>query len=181
MILGTNELLKLVNEKKLVENLSERELNTPEGTGFDLRIGRLNILKGSEGFLGVKKRATPNFDLVAEYDSDKNTEVEIQPGEYYVMTTIEKVNTPENLAGLFRPRTTLFRSGLTLYTGICDPGYCGELSFGLVNHSKFPFKLEMGARVVHITFHTIEGLTNPYKGQWQGGRETTSGKKETQI
>lgn len=181
MILGINELLRLVKEEKLIEGLSERELNTPEGTGFDLRIGRLNILKGNEGFLGVKERATPKLELVAEYKTNEPMTIVIQPDEYYLMTTIEKVNTPNNLAGLFRPRTTLFRSGLTLYTGICSPGYCGELSFGLVNHSKFPFKLEMGARVVHVTFHTVEGLTNLYKGQWQGGRETTNGKKETQV
>jgi len=181
MILGINELLRLVKEENLIEGLSERELKTPEGTGFDLRIGKLNILKDGNGFLGVTERATPNIDLVAEYNPNKKVTVEIKPEEYYLMTTIEKVNTPEYLAGLFRPRTTLFRSGLTLYTGICSPGYCGELSFGLVNHSKYPFKLEMGSRIVHVVFHTIEGLSNPYKGQWQGGRETTSGKKETQI
>ena len=35
MFLGVDELLKLVHEKKLVENLCDRELNDPEGTGFE--------------------------------------------------------------------------------------------------------------------------------------------------
>jgi hypothetical protein len=34
MILGIKKLLKLVKEKKLVENLSERELKNPEGAGL---------------------------------------------------------------------------------------------------------------------------------------------------
>ena len=38
MILATSELLKLVKEKNLVENLSERELKNPEGCGFDLGV-----------------------------------------------------------------------------------------------------------------------------------------------
>ncbi len=41
MILRVKELLKLVKEKKLVENLSERELKNPKGLGFDFRIGQL--------------------------------------------------------------------------------------------------------------------------------------------
>ena len=52
MILGIDKLLKLVQEENLVKNFSERELNSPEGTGFDLRIGELYILKGN-GFLGI--------------------------------------------------------------------------------------------------------------------------------
>jgi len=46
MILGPNELLRLVKEENLVEGLSERELANPEGAGFDLRLGKLFRLKG---------------------------------------------------------------------------------------------------------------------------------------
>src|SRR3990172_8263301 len=41
MILGPKILLQLVRTKKLVENLSERELTSPEGAGFDLRLGEV--------------------------------------------------------------------------------------------------------------------------------------------
>ena len=49
MIIGVKKLLELVKEKKLVENLSERELKNPEGAGFDIRIGELYKVKG-KGF-----------------------------------------------------------------------------------------------------------------------------------
>lgn len=39
MILGINELHRLVKDKELVKNLCQRELNNPEGCGFDLRLG----------------------------------------------------------------------------------------------------------------------------------------------
>ena len=57
MILGIDELLKLVKDKQIVQNLSERELNNPEGAGFDLRIGELYEVSG-EGFLNIKDRKT---------------------------------------------------------------------------------------------------------------------------
>jgi len=62
MILGIKELHRLVKEKDLVTNLSERELENPEGAGFDLRIGELYEISG-QGFLGVTERETPEMIL----------------------------------------------------------------------------------------------------------------------
>ena len=72
MILGVKELLKLVKEKKLVENLSERELKNPEGAGFDLRFGEIYEISG-KGFLGIEERKTPEIKLLAKYNPKKKT------------------------------------------------------------------------------------------------------------
>ena len=58
MVIGTKKLLKLIKEKNLIENLSERELTNPESCVFDIRIKELSQLKG-EGFLGIDDRQTP--------------------------------------------------------------------------------------------------------------------------
>jgi hypothetical protein len=39
MILGIQKLHDLAESIGLVENLCEREMNNPEGAGFDLRMG----------------------------------------------------------------------------------------------------------------------------------------------
>jgi len=179
MILGIDKLHRMVREKKLVENLCEREANTPEGAGFDFRINRLFKINSS-GYLGEKERETPGTELIAGHKEGETTTVILEPGEHYLMDTIEKVNTPEDIVIRFKPRITLFRSGVHLVSGSCAPGYSGNLFFALYNMGKYPFKLELGARVAHATFHKVEGSSNLYKGQWQGGRVTTDG-KETQI
>jgi deoxycytidine triphosphate deaminase len=179
MILGVKELLKLVNEKNLVENLSERELNNPEGAGFDLRIGELYKISG-KGFLGVEERETPGMKLIAGYKEGKTTKVELQPQVYYVMKTIENVNMPDNLLAVMTPRSTLFRSGIYIFGGQTPPGYQGGLTMGIYNFRDVPFRLEMGSRVVHIMFFEVKGKSSLYRGQWQGGRVTTK-KKEKQI
>lgn len=179
MILGTSELLRFVSEKKLVENLSERELTNPEGAGFDLRIGALYQVRGG-GFLGVDERETPPMEEVTNYSSKKSRSVSLEPHVYYVMKTIERVNTPNDIAILFRPRSTLYRSGVALFTGNVSPGYVGELNFGIMNLRDEPFTLEIGARVCHAMFYQIANATAPYRGQWQGGRTTTTG-RETQV
>ncbi len=177
MILGTDILLKLVKEQNLVENLSDRELTNPEGAGFDFRVGELYMIKGS-AFLGVSERQTPEIELVAKFENGKTSSHVINPGEFYLTKTIEKVNTPENLTINFKPRTMTFRSGLHIRTGNVAPGYKGELTFAIKNDGPVPVTLEMGTRIVHAQFHLVEGDVNSYCWQWQGGRITTEGKEK---
>lgn len=179
MILGSKKLLKLIKEKKLVENLSERELNNPEGAGFDIRIGELYEVKG-KGFLGIEERETSGIKLIAKFDKKKRQKVILQPRTYYLMKTIEKLNLPENLLALFTPRSTLYRSGVYIFGGQTAPGYKGELTTGIYNFRDEKFELEMGARVLHLMFFEVKGKSNLYRGQWQGGRITTQ-KREKQL
>lgn len=179
MILGVKKLLELVKKRKLVENLSERELKNPEGAGFDLRIGELYEVKG-KGFLGIEERETPKVKLIAKYGKEKGKKIFLKPRTYYLMKTIEKLNLPENLLVLFTPRSTLYRSGIYIFGGQTAPGYKGELTTGIYNFRDEKFGLELGARVLHIMFFEIKGKTNLYRGQWQGGRVTTN-KKEKQV
>ncbi len=179
MILGVDELLKLVKEKKLVENLSERELTNPEGAGFDLRLGEVYEIAG-KSFLGIEERKTPEIKLVAKFQESEKSSFIFKPGTFYLMKTMEKVNTPEDILILFTPRTTIFRSGMMIFTATCSPGYCGELTFAICNLGSCEVEIEMGARVVHAIFFQVGGKTNLYRGQWQGGRVTTE-KKEKQV
>jgi deoxycytidine triphosphate deaminase len=179
MILGVKKLLELVKKKKLVENLSERELKNPEGAGFDLRLGEIYEIAG-DGLLGTEERETPKTKLLAKYNSEKRESFVFKPSSYYLMKTVERVNTPENILILFRPRSTLHRSGMTIFTANASPGYCGELTFGIANLGPCDIKIELGARVVHAMFYEVKGKTNLYRGQWQGGRVSTK-KKEKQV
>ncbi|MCX6784452.1 MAG: hypothetical protein NTV81_00760 [Candidatus Komeilibacteria bacterium] len=182
MILGIQKLHELVKEIKLVENLCDRELNNPEGAGFDLRMSEVYELVG-DGFLGVEQRDTPKSNLLAAYNPTK-AEAEnyfiFEPGKYYLVKTMEKVNLPVTLFGMLFPRTTIFRSGLLLLNGNIQPGYSGELTLGLANLGSSRIKISFGARVVHIVFYEVLGEGNQYRGQWQGGRVSTSG-QEVQV
>jgi len=180
MILGPKKLLQLVKIKQLVEGLAERELRTPEGAGFDLRLGELYEFDGGKAFLGETERETPKLKLKIKYQKSKINKITIKPGEFYIAVTIEKVNTPLDITINFKPRTTTFRSGLFVRTGNVAPGYCGKLTFAIKNEGPLPVTLEMGCRIVHAQFYRVEGGGTQYKGQWQGGRVTTR-KREKQV
>jgi len=192
MILGIKKLHELVDEIKLVENLCDREQNNPEGAGFDLRMAEVYSVEG-DGFLGVEERDTPKVTLIAKNDETKmnsssaeasadkgENSFVFEPGKYYLIKTMESVNLPTTVTGIIFPRTTLFRSGLGLFNGVVQPGYSGELTFGICNLGQSNIRVSFGARVVHITFHEVLGEGNQYRGQWQGGRVATDG-QEVQV
>ncbi|MEA2006962.1 MAG: 2'-deoxycytidine 5'-triphosphate deaminase [Patescibacteria group bacterium] len=180
MILGVKRLKELTEKEKLVENLCERERVNPEGAGYDLRMGEVFELKG-EGFLGIEERDTPDIKSVAKFDKNEPEEGFVfEPGKYYLMKTVEKLNLPIDLTANIFSRGTLFRCGVKLYIGIVHGGYQGELTFGICNHAANNVKISLGARVAHIIFQEVRGEANHYRGQWQGGRVTTNG-KEKQI
>lgn len=187
-VLGLNEIKKRVKKHKLVENLGERDLHSPEGVGLDLRLGAIHkIIEGGayievDGSAGLGKRKGVKTAVVAEFKSGaKNQkEVIIEPGKYYLVETLEIVNTPDDLMPMLYPRSSLFRAGLLLLNTKTDPGYSGKLVMGLRNLSDFPVMLQMGARICNIVFHKIEGKTVKYRGQNQGGRLTAE-KAEKQV
>lgn len=180
MILGPKKLLELVKEKKLVENLSERELTNPEGAGFDLRLGEVHEIVGGKAFLGEMERETPKIKSLMQYNPKKKQAITVQPGDFFLVTTIESVNLPQDITINFKPRTTTFRSGLNIRTGNGAPGYSGKLTFALKNEGPMPVTLELGARIIHAQFYWVDGGGSMYRGQWQGGRVTTK-KREKQV
>ena len=179
MIIGPQKLLELVKKEKLVENLAERELTNPEGAGFDLRLGEVHKISG-KAFLGIDERETPQVETIMKYDANKKQSITIQPDEFYLITTIESVNTPQDITINFKPRSTTFRSGLNIRSGNTAPGYKGKFTFSLKNEGPVPVTLELGCRIIHAQFEWVDGGGNMYRGQWQGGRVTTK-EREKQV
>ncbi len=179
MILGPTELLHLVATDKLVTDLSERELTNPEGAGFDLRLGEVFKIKGN-AFLGITERHTAEIESIGVYDEKAVSSVTLKPGDFVLTKTIEEVNMPEYLTASVTPRSTTYRSGLILRSGNVPPGYCGGLTFGLYNAGPVEVTIELGSRFVHIQFSEVAGGGSKYRGQWQGGRVTTT-EKEVQV
>jgi deoxycytidine triphosphate deaminase len=181
MILSTKTVLDLNKKYKLIENLSDREKSNAEGVGIDIRVGEVYRLEG-EGFLGVTDRKTPEERKIADIkEGDK--EVTLEPHDYVLVKTIEKVNIPSKKISIeegeapahimldVHPRSTLQRCGIYFMGTKTDPGYSGELVFALTNLSNSQFRLELGARIANITFEQVVGdIVRAYDGQWKGGR-----------
>jgi len=164
-VLGYEEIKELIKTKKLLENVDEKNI---QPSGVDVRVKCIYRLKNG-GFLGVKNRKTPDVEVVAKYKEEKFT---LEPNEFVLVETMEKVNMPNDLLALVLPRSSLFRCGVSLHTAVVDPGFIGTLTFGMKNLSEHPFEIEIGSRIGQIVFEEVKGNTKLYEGKYQGGKVT---------
>ena len=196
MKISALKILELNEKYKLLENLSERELNNPEGSGVDLRVGSVHKIIG-DSFLGAdgssRERYSPKLELIGDIEKDGNKLIIIKPGEFFLVTTIETVHAPAEkikyhesfpegfLIPKVWPRSSLQRGGVSFHATKTDPGYRGKLTFGIKNLSDQDFTFELGARMFNIEYEPVIGdIKRSYSGQHQGGRVSSDGQKEVQ-
>jgi deoxycytidine triphosphate deaminase len=192
MILSALKVLELNEKYNLIEGLSERELENPEGTILDLRVGQIHNITG-ESFLGVTERYSSKTEIIGDIKKDGNKKFTIRPGEYYLVTTMEVIHSPPEkikyddslpeayLVPKICPRSSLQRGGVSLHFTSTNPGYKGELTFGIKNIGNQNFIFELGARMFSIEYVAVVGdIKRAYSGQHQGGRVTSGGQKEIQ-
>jgi len=165
VVIGYDKILELIEKKKLIENV---DMNNVQPSGVDLRAKIIYRLKNG-GYLGVKNRQTPNVDVVSDKTGDK---IILEPNEFVLVETMEKVNMPKDLLALILPRSSLFRCGVSLHTAVVDPGFIGTLTFGMKNLSDHPFELEIGSKIGQIVFEEVKGNDKLYNGKYQGGKVT---------
>lgn len=196
MKISALKILELNGEYNLIENLSDRELNNPEGSGIDLRVGQVHKIVGDSLLAsdeGSRERYSPKTELIGDFEKDGNKLIILKPGEYLLVTTVEVIHSPEKkikyddsfpegyLIPKIWPRSSLQRGGVSFHATKTDPGYKGKLAFGIKNQGTENFKFELGARMFNIEYEPVIGdIGRAYSGQHQGGRVTSGGKTEIQ-
>ena len=158
MIISAERVLQLNEKYNLIENLCDRELENPEGVILDLRVGQVHKII-SDSLLASdensRERYSPKTELVGDVEKDGNKRLTIKPGEYRLVTTVEVVNSPAEkikydeffpegyLVPKISPRTSLQRGGVSLYYTGTNPGYKGQLIFGMKNNSDQDFHFDL--------------------------------------
>ena len=189
MYIGSEEILRRIREEKLLENC---DLKNVQGAGVDLEIEKLFEI-ASNASLGREKRELPELREIIPKVVRKTRGLpkedwqtrqlpygnlaiargrvfRLAPKKYYLCTTKERVNMPSDLIAFILPRSTLFRSGVSLRTAVVDPGYVGALTLGIKNESEHEFTLEKNSRIAQIVFSKVYGKAENYSGKYQGGR-----------
>ena len=191
-MLSAVKILELNEKYDLISGLSKRELENPEGVVIDLRVGKIHRIIG-DSFLGVEERYSPKIETIADISKDGNKKFVINPGEYYLVSTIEVIHSPAEkikydnnfpeayLVPKILPRSSLQRGGVSLHFTGTNPGYKGELTFGIKNLGSQDFIFELGARMFSVEYHAVVGdIKRAYSGQHQGGRVSSEGETEKQ-
>lgn len=170
MILSKNDLLKAINEGYLIVNPFNEEI--VRENGIDLRIGNeIAILLNNPEPLDPDNIA--NYDLREYYKIVKiDKGFVLQPYMKVLVSTLEYIKMPNDVAGFVELRSTFARLGLSIPPTIVDAGFEGQLTLE-VHGGAFPVLLKKGMRFAHVVFMKLLSKTEPYRGRYQGQRGVT--------
>ena len=77
----------------------------------------------------------------------------IKPGEFYLLSTEEKITFGDKIAGFLQGRSSLARIGLNIHNaGYFDAGFSGTATLEVTNFTKCPIVLYKGMRICQMVF-----------------------------
>lgn len=160
-------------EKQLRNKYSDLEENQYQPAGIDLTLDNISELRHNEGttygllkkakILPAHKKMESKSIMIAGMVTEAYT---LEPGVPYIATTKEKIKISEDAGQFYLPRSSLLRAGVDVRTAFGDPGYNGQLSFLIINHTSKPFILEKGVRFAQLVDMEAKGVLGEYDGDY---------------
>jgi len=80
-------------------------------------------------------------------------ELVIHPGEFYILSTVEKIRLGRSMAAFVQGRSSWAREGLNVHlAGFVDPGFEGNITLEVTNFKRHPITLKKHDRVCQLVF-----------------------------
>jgi dCTP deaminase len=146
--------VELLNDEMLCEYVKRpepivKDLKTPtdwfdknspvQPSSIDLHIGSIFIPGTKHGMKGSEDGPLATHTL--------------GPGETAIITTLETLDLPSDIAAIGFPPSRVSVQGLLMTNpGHVDPGYKGQMHFAVINMGKEEFSLRNGAMIVTLLF-----------------------------
>ncbi len=89
----------------------------------------------------------------------------VQPGEFVLGVTLEKIKLPSDLVARVEGRSSLGRLGIIVHStaGFIDAGFEGTITLEITNINRMPVALHPGMRVCQFAFETMSSAAEvPY-------------------
>lgn len=137
------------------------DLKTQLGScSVDLRLGKKFRIFNHSKLAFIDPYNLKADGMMTEVTVKNNEPFILQPGDFVLATTIEKLTLPDDLLGRLEGRSSLGRLGIVVHStaSVFDAGWRGMIVMELGNLGRMPVALYPGMRVCALTF---EELTSP--------------------
>lgn len=161
MVLSDTDIKKALKEKR-IEITPAPDFATQLGScSIDLRLGdTFRVFEHSKySHIDPAKKDFSN-EITREIKIKKGDVFMMQPGDFVLAVTLEKVKIPSDLMGRLEGRSSLGRLGIVVHStaSIFDPGWDGKPVLELGNLGRMAVSLTVGMRICAMTF---EELSSP--------------------
>jgi dCTP deaminase len=116
---------------------------------------------------------------VAGYDIRSKQYMHLEPGQFVLLSSIERFQMPNNIIAFVHDKSTWARRGIAVQNTVIEPGWNGYLTMELTNHGREIVKIAKGDPIAQIVFHwTDMPVEKPYSGKYQNQEDRPVEAKE---
>ena len=157
MILSDQDIFKKIEAGSIV--IKSNRSNYKEqvhASSMDLRLGKFfKVYSHTKFAILDPKNKTPNITEIFEVKDDQPFIV--QPGEFVLGATLEKIKIPNNIVARVEGRSSLGRLGLLIHAtaGFIDPGFSGTVTLEINNVNRMPIAIYPGQRICQLSFEEL--------------------------
>ena len=166
MILSDTDIKTALKSGKIKIQPSP-DLKTALGScSIDLRLGNVfRVFEYSKNAFIDSTKKVEKDHITREVRVKSGEKFVMQPGDFVLATTLEKVRIPADLMGRLEGRSSLGRLGLVVHStaSIFDPGWNGNCVLELGNLGRMAVSLTPGMRICAMSFEELKSPADvPY-------------------
>jgi dCTP deaminase len=166
MVLSDRDIKKALKEKRIVITPAPDFGEQLGSCSIDLRLGdTFRIFDYSRNaYIDPSKKDYSN-EITKVIKLKSGEKFIMQPGEFVLAVTLEKVKIAPDLMGRLEGRSSLGRLGLVVHStaSIFDPGWDGKPVLELGNLGRMAISLTCGMRICAMTFEELSSVAEtPY-------------------
>lgn len=152
---------------------------------IDLRLGNtFRVFEHSKKpYIDPAKKDYSN-EITSEIVLKDGEQFIMQPGDFVLAVTFEKVTIPADLMGRLEGRSSLGRLGIVVHStaSIFDPGWDGKCVLELGNLGRMAVALTVGMRICAMTFEELSTPADtPYSKKFGAKYKIQEGPQESRI
>lgn len=169
MILSDRDIRVRILSGDIVITCPENDhMKNIHASSLDLRLGRYFKIYNHAQFPVLDPMRPECFDGVTkliEISEDGRTPFILQPGEFVLGVTLEKIKIADDLVARVEGRSSLGRLGIIVHStaGFVDAGFEGTITLEMTNINRMPVALYPGMRVCQLAFEMMTSKADvPY-------------------
>lgn len=185
MILSDRDIKSALGNGK-IKITPPPNLKTQLGScSVDLRLGHIfRIFEHSKKpYIDPSKKDYSN-EITREVKLKNGEQFIMQPGDFVLAVTLEKVTIADNLMGRLEGRSSLGRLGIVVHStaSIFDPGWDGKCVLELGNLGRMAVALTPGMRICAMTFEELSSEADtPYNKKADAKYKIQESPQESRI
>lgn len=160
MILSDRDIkARILKGDIVIESPNNDHLANIHASSLDLRLGKYFKIYDHTKYAVLDPLQPETFKDIArliEVD-DERVPFIVQPGEFILGATLEKIKIPDDMVARVEGRSSLGRLGIIIHStaGFVDAGFEGTITLEITNINRMPVALYPGMRVCQLAFEEM--------------------------